>query len=211
MTDTPISALPSATTPLTGAEIYYAVQGGIDTQLTGVQLNAYAYNADPRKFYNLRAALARAATGGAFVKVALLGDSQTNGYGADVSQANWRKSSWPAQLATQLAALGIPACQTNAFGNATKTLNVQPNQADGRLTQSGGFATLADTLYMLGGCAFSNYASAGTLSFSPGVSTDTVDLYWVDTPASQFTVNIGGATLFTGTGVGTGGRPYRRV
>lgn len=155
------------------------------------------------QLYKLRAALARQATGGAFVKVALIGDSTTAGAISDPTLTNYRPFSWGAKLATMLTAAGVPACMTNAIGNAQGAAGSGSSFGtwDGRLTSVGSVVCTPNT--MIGGVSCGLFTGQ-TQSFAPGVSTDTVDLYFVD-QVGTFTVNIdGGASLGTTTMTNSG-------
>ena len=156
--------------------------------------------------YKFRAAIARQAEGGAFAKVLFVGDSTTSGALSNATLANYRPNSFPAKLAALLTAKGMPACMTNALGNAVglQGLNQNPGYWDSRLSGSGQFATIAAPNLGIGGLLLGMATSgAGTISFSPGVSTDTSDIYWFKQGA-VFTVNVdGGGAIATLTGDGS--------
>ena len=151
---------------------------------------------NPSQLYSFRAALARQRGGGDVAKIACFGDSTTEGQGGSVTQNLTFVNSYPFQLAKLLSANGIPASNSCAVSN-----NITD---DSRLSMTG-FLLI---WYSFDGAIYYTPASTVCLfSFVPGVSTDSVDIYWYDrvgTSGAVFTVEVdGGATLATVTAAGT--------
>lgn len=152
----------------------------------------------PPLLLKFRRALKRQENGGAFVRFALVGDSTTAGAISGAVSSDNRPLCWGARLAALLTEGGMPACMTNAIGNAQGATGggIAFNNWDSRLSSTGAFA-VASSNQMAGGLSTSTPGSAGSVSFTPGVSSDTVDLYFYDQTGS-FNVNVdGGATIQT--------------
>lgn len=153
-----------------------------------------------------RTALAAMVAGSSFPKVLVIGDSTTAGAISDAAEANYRPNSYVQQLASLLTYQGFTSCMTNALGNAKGSQGANQGIGiwDGRLTGTGSFALNPNDNHGVGGLLLGTAsAAAGTLTFTPGVSTDTCDVYYYDQTA-VFEINIDGeAALATVTGGGT--------
>jgi lysophospholipase L1-like esterase len=162
----------------------------------------YLKNFKPSTLYKFRAALARQATGGAVATIGCVGDSTTAGAISDAALANYRMHSWPKVLADLLTATGYPASSSNAFGaNAgTQAAFQVAGYWDSRLSGSGCWVSMPSNI-TLGGAIFGQTSAiAGNLNFTPGVSTDTCDIWYFD-QAAVWTTNVdGGAVISTITG-----------
>lgn len=156
-------------------------------------------------FYNFKggANLARWAAaydavqaGSANAKVLFVGDSETAGYGANGSgyASGARSKSIPAVVGTNVA----KTSNSSFFGNQ----NVNGDGGtmpvyDTRIAMTGGWNSTSGTA---GFAAFLyGTTAAGTLSFTPANSIDTIDVWYVTDPSfGSFTVNVdGGSTLAT--------------
>ena len=161
---------------------------------------------DNTKLYKFRAALARQQTGGAFCKVAFIGDSTTAGGISSGTVNQYRINSFPSVLATLLSNAGYPSASSNAFGNGAAASGVGQTYGiwDSRLSGTGSWVLQPSNFLGVGGNLLGTAsASAGTLTFTPGISTDSCDIYYYD-QAGVFTVNVnGGATITTVTGTST--------
>jgi lysophospholipase L1-like esterase len=158
-----------------------------------------------QNLYKFRVALARQATGGAVVTVACVGDSTTAGALSDADSGNYRMNSWPKILADLLSTAGYPSSSSNAFGASEGPADAggPPGSWDSRIAGTGSFGAVSGVMTLGGGMFGQASAAAGTLSFTPGVSTDTCDIWYYDQGA-VWTTNIdGGATISTITGGNT--------
>lgn len=153
----------------------------------------YLKNFNPTKLLKFRSAVARQAVGGTSVTVAMVGDSVTAGGQSATLLSGYRPNSWVSKLASKLTTRGIPANMNNAFGGAAGTQNAgqPPGYWDNRLTSTGGFSAGLGP-FVWGGASFFTNGVTGTISFAPGVSTDTCAITYFDQVGS-FTVDIGGA------------------
>jgi lysophospholipase L1-like esterase len=153
----------------------------------------------PPSLYKIRAAIGRQSTGGSAAKIVFLGDSTTMGELSDATLANYRPNSFPAKLASLLTATGVSSAMTNAFGNGGFANGTSVGYVDSRLSGTGSAALLSGSDIGAGGLMLGVINATGVLSFAPGATSDTVDIYYLDS-TGVFTVNVdGGATLSTVT------------
>lgn len=179
----------------------YLAPAPIGTNISALQ------NYNLGSLYKFQAAIARANSGGAPVKVAFYGDSLTGGaLSGTGTTPQYRLNGFVPALAAILNAGGHPATWANAFGNACSGAcsASSPGVWDSRLAGTGGFSTDASGVLTIGGLT-SFTSVAGTLSFTTGVSTNTCDLWYYDAGTQTFTTNVdGGTTISTVTGGASG-------
>lgn len=138
------------------------------------------FASNPSPVLNRLLANVRGNLGG--MKVLCLGDSKVWGsITGDVAPAGPGGSSWPSQLATFLSALGIPADLGLSIPQASNT-NV-PATDTRWVTAAGwttGYATYPTTLFGIGGAAsWLGALGCADLTYTPGTSCDTFDVYYV--------------------------------
>jgi len=139
------------------------------------------------------------------VKVVLIGDSTTAGYGA-TSNTNWAgdKALSPSVLiANRLMAAGVPAYDAGWYGLGTGSASTL-TLYDPRVTYGGGWSQYYSA-NCLGGGFMQSSSSTDTLTFSPGFPYNTIEVYYaVSSGNGSFTLSSG--TTVTGT-VSTSGSP----
>lgn len=156
---------------------------------------------------HLRAAVARVKAGTGIAKIAVIGDSTTFGaYSNGSIYTGDKPLAYPAQLATQLAAKGIPATNCSFFGsgNLTPATAAGYNLYNAAVTMTGGFAP--GNIPTLGAFPMTSTTNGATLAYVPENSFqfDTADIYYLGGTGGAFTVNVdGGSTLATITPTGT--------
>jgi lysophospholipase L1-like esterase len=156
------------------------------------------------------AALAALKAGAADVRVTCLGDSTTWGEGGGTSSAvtNAVPFSYPAQLASQLRADGLPAAADAFYGSANTT---QANQAaaDPRVVFVGAGWTgnvygLQTNVRSVGGVMVMNVADqTSTIAFTPGLDCDTADIWFARATTfgtAAWSVDGGAETTINTTG-----------
>jgi lysophospholipase L1-like esterase len=142
------------------------------------------YNNLPANLAVWRAARVAFLAGGARPKVACVGDSKTAGIGADgISPADGvgaRPLSWPAKLATELTARGLPAVDNAAlglhgFGSIANLLTY-----DTRLTGFSGYSrNTTSSAFGLGGFPVFTSTVGAAASFQPVNVIDHFDVYTI--------------------------------
>jgi len=146
------------------------------------------YNFTGRNLPHWKAALAAVAAGSHNAKVLLVGDSTTDGYGAESTASQDRANSWPTQLAG-LFKPPTPAGWQSFIGDGPGAMPT--TSLDARVTSNFSQNT---GLPSVGG-AFMQATSAATFSFTPATSCDTFDVYATDYPGSgTLNANLDGGT-----------------
>lgn len=152
---------------------------------------------------HLRAAIARVRTGSGIAKIAVIGDSTTMGaFSNGVVFAGNKPLAFPAQMASQMSAKGLPSTNCSWFGSG----NVAPATAAGYTAYNpavtfpiAGFAP--GSILTLGAFPLASTTNGATLTYTPenAFAFDTVDIYFLGgVPAGTFNVNVdGGASLQT--------------
>ena len=160
--------------------------------LGGARLPLGTYNFNRAYLANWKAALNNARNGVSNGVILSLGDSTTVGIGTVVSGVNTKTGSVSTQLAGLLTTAGVPASAQNCFcdfGYTTHAPTYDPRLSIGSWTFSTGVKAFAGQTYQAGSGA------NGTLSFTPTIQTDTVDIYYVtNTSLGSFNANINGGT-----------------
>lgn len=141
-----------------------------------------------QKLRKWRAAVARARTGGAPAKLALIGDSTTRGMGANgaVFGSNLAAKAYPSVLAAALTKTLLPAQNNSFFGNGASTLTAD----DTRVTMTGGWA--AGGILGVGASVITTSAT-GVLTFTPTANCKTFDIYYLQGGGlGSFNIDVGG-------------------
>jgi hypothetical protein len=142
---------------------------------------------DPSKLMKYRAARSLKTRN---TKIACIGDSTTAGTETGGTTAQVLHS-WPMQLASKLAARGIPAGGNNRFASGSGTFSTLLTM-DSRVTSTGAWtqgATLA-----VGGNAFA-CAATGSMTFTPQGNVTKFDIWWRDGAAGRnFTWAVDGGS-----------------
>jgi lysophospholipase L1-like esterase len=140
------------------------------------------------------------------VKVLLIGDSTTAGYGATTNTnfAGDKVLSPSFLIANRLSAAGIPAYDAGWYGlgnngGSSSTLTLY----DPRVTYGAGWTQYFNS-FCLGGGFMESSNSTDTLTFSPGFLYNTIEVYYVINPGNgSITINNGGSALGTINTAGT--------
>lgn len=152
----------------------------------------------PALLPRLRRAVAQARRGAGRSGIAFVGDSTYLGLMSAGGVANSKAASPPYQIADALAALGIRTDKRSFWsdGGAVASSTTLPT-LDPRVTFGAGWASTGP--FSLGGAMPANSTTTNALSFTPGGSFDTIDIYYVrNSGLATFTVNVdGGSTLAT--------------
>lgn len=143
---------------------------------------------------NFRRGLGAVWSGAGNCKVLCLGDSTTRGRNNLVDAGAQAAQSYPTFLASMLAQLGVQARADSFLG----TGNLSP-LGDSRVV-----TTMTGNGGTLGGSAFFCTAAAN-LVFSPGVSWDTADIYYVRSGTVGWNYQIGGGGAISPAVTGTAG------
>lgn len=144
--------------------------------------------------------------GSANAIVLLLGDSTTVSFGANGNGYNGAQPlSYPADLQGLLNAAGLSSLNKH-FWNQGNVDSLSPFPSyDTRVTYGSGWGGNG-TERAFGGTNIVNSTTTNPLSFAPGVSFDTIDVYYATGAGlGTFTVDIGGASLGTLNCAGTAG------
>lgn len=197
------------------------VTGRISLQAGGATMPSLypnLYNFDPANYRNARAALAKVKSGVANMNVPCLGDSTTGGGNENggATNANCVSYSYVRRLADQLTASGIAASWQNVIGDHAgsnvPTLSDVSCIAtlDARVTAiPAGWGSFAGSVgKALGYNHFVNTTTANPITFTPTVTTDTLEVYYLDQSGySPITVKGGaaGATASSPVSVTPGG------
>lgn len=165
------------------------------------------FNFSPTSLPRYRAKLARAIAGGVPVKIAMIGDSTTAGLGSGsggTQNLNGAKATaYPAQLAKLFNGAGLTANVNSMWGNNALAAIAAPSPYDPSLSFAGSGVWSAGPT-ALGGAMFLNSTTTDALSYTPTTSTDSIDVYYVQsTGFATFTVKDGSTTLGTPNAAGT--------
>lgn len=186
-----------ATDPLTGK-----AAGIYDTDGSVINLFPSLYNFAPENYKNTRAALAKVRAGVSNMNVFCLGDSTTAGANENTpaTNPNCISYSYPRRLADQLTASGIAASWQNVIGDhASNQLSLGELTGiatlDSRVTTlPAGWAAFAGSIgTSVGYNHYTNSTTTNPLTFTPTVSTDTLEVYYLDQPGYSAITALGGA------------------
>jgi lysophospholipase L1-like esterase len=169
--------------------------------VAGVSANPelFNFNTDSLRSWNARLNAARAPGSTTLAKVLCVGDSTSRGYRSSTPYFDYQ--SYPAQLKTQMAALGIPASYNAIIGDGNTQAALptfDPRVVLGTNWAASNYAT--STLRALGGTLIQNAVSTGSdLSFTVPEAFNTIDVYAARSAGlGTFTVRVGaGAVLST--------------
>jgi lysophospholipase L1-like esterase len=184
--------------PLAGSLAFLQQDWGA-VNLSSVQQNAKpgVFNASPANLTRWRKALAGVRAGTGRAKLALIGDSTTAGTGSSGGGTNNAvAASYPSFVASILSSFYIAATAASSWGR-----NMLP-ATDPRVAAP----NWVQSSYVLNGNSMRANGITDTMTFTPGVSWDTAEVWYADLAGSgTFTVNAdGGAALATVTPSGTG-------
>ncbi len=181
-----------AAAPATGAEQVFGVDAG--GNLAAMPLKALRtpgiFNFDPVKVPRWRKALARRKSLTGQARLGLIGGSIESGAYSSATAATLRSTSWPAILAADLTAAGIPASADSFFGDAgvingslsgaltTPAVSSYPVY-DPRVTLGSwsvhGLSLGTETA---GGTAFYSSSTTNPFIFAPTGPVDTFDVFY---------------------------------
>lgn len=157
----------------------------------------YAYNWAPAsQMVAWRAAKARVRGGTGSAQIACVGDSKTFGRGSNGADYTGAKVlAYPRQMALKLTARGLTAVEQSVLGTGRGGLS-NFLAADARVTVGAGWSEFGSDSaagFMLG-----NNADTTAFAFTPGVTFDAIDVFFVTNSAyAQWTVDIGGSVIYT--------------
>lgn len=170
-----------------------------------IQQNAIpgVYNLKSSNTVKWRAALARAATGGARATINCVGDSTTWGQGSGGSASTGVKAAaYPAALASIIGQETGFASQAQSWWGEGSTLATLP-VSDPRVAFTG--ATARESLASVGG-GMILLSAAGTLAFTPSANVDTFDIWYVKgTGNGTFSYSVDGGSATNVNSNTTGG------
>lgn len=136
-----------------------------------------SYGMIPTNFWNWRRALSNVRNGSGYGKILCVGDSTTEGLNAGGSNPFFT-GAWPQRLAQLLNSYYVPAAiGLNRFADPAVTADTRWTPGTG-WTANGSIAGFADL------CAHGASGAAGTLTFAPGYSCDTIDVYYAKSGSS---------------------------
>lgn len=177
---------------------YAGLQIGTDVQAQNSTLQAIATG--PTLLRKWRFARGAVKSGTSKARIVCVGDSTTAGYGANAGSGytGAKARAYPAKLAAELTARGIPAMDASFMGanqNAVST-----NSYDPRITLGAGWS-VESTYNTVGEFGFKSTTNGAVFSFTPTQSFNAIDVVWGNyTGNGGFTVNVdGGSTLATAT------------
>lgn len=169
----------------------------VDGMARGLAANATPglFNFKPSNTFRTRVAIEKMLRGVADMPVYMPGNSKTvgrfsNGSGSS-GYTNARTSGWPPQLAAMLTALGIPAQNTSIFTANNLSLANQ-TVADPRVSFVGAVVPNSN-----GGGGGFTIPPGCSVSFTPGASFDTVEIYPIVNSGDPFTFSINGSLVET--------------
>jgi lysophospholipase L1-like esterase len=147
-------------------------------------------NFTPSSLPKWRTALSKVLSGQRRAKIACIGDSATVGIGSyPIGFNNIKVNAWPSQLASQLASSGIPADSASFFADSGVGSYVSMQTADPRITLSSDWG-VNSSYVTIGGIMLANITSTSPLTFNPGITIDSADIYDY-APSSQNTWSAG--------------------
>jgi hypothetical protein len=163
------------------------------------QANSGAFNISIMPTWS--AAVRAMRVGSANARVLILSDSTAVGFGAPTpgSFVGSTATSWPTILQSLLnGATNLPSSNHGFFNDGNvRTQGQTLPQLDSRVVLGAGWASNLGT-YM-GGTGTGNTTTTNALAFTPGVSFDTIEVYYLEGINGGFTTDIGGASLGTTT------------
>lgn len=166
------------------------------------------YNIEPPRLAWWSSALSRHRSGNGRARIACIGDSTTSGVGSNPSSAtaDSRRRAYPAALAAALTSIGNIKAQANSIWcDGYEGSNIPA--FDPRITLGANWS-IHPSLFCAGGRAFHDQASSPEsteLIFDPGVTTDTLDVFYIKYPGySDFIVVDGSGGTFVGAQSTTG-------
>lgn len=134
-------------------------------------------------------------------RIACVGTSITQGYGASVDQfTNAHLCNWPAHLANRFNAAGRPTQIDSLWGNGGVSKNAM-DAYDNRLGALDALAWTVATHKSLGGYGFTNISTTEPLVWTPSCPWSYLEIYYQTSPGNgQFTISSNAGLLATKDG-----------
>lgn len=189
----------------------WAVPPSVPAPFSAANAIPQVINFDPANYQAAVRGFAGVIAGTRRMKIAVIGDSTTAGFGSqtgDGGYLNMLPNAWPTRLAQLLSASGTPAEVASAMGwngvvGGATHADYDPRMSFGTGWSNAGTTTLGGQAYFI-----ANGGGTGVLGFTPGVAFDHVRIWYVSagSPNGSMTVNIsGGSSLGTVNTNGAGG------